>query len=94
MKINAALQLLPLVSSVDKIAVIDRAISVIAVSGLKYQVCPFETVVEGEADDVYTLIRKIQETVLKHGCEELLFNVKIHAANRDLFIADKMEKYA
>ncbi len=93
MKINAAIQLLPLNTAANKYSVIDKAISTIQNSGLKYRVCPFETVVEGNSDAVYALIRQIQEETLKGGCEELLLNIKIHAGNRDLQISDKMEKY-
>jgi uncharacterized protein YqgV (UPF0045/DUF77 family) len=92
-RINAAIQLLPLKGEGDKYATIDKAISMIRESGLTYKVCPFETVVEGSSDAVYALIRRIQEDTLKNGCEELLINVKIHAATRDLAILDKLQKY-
>jgi uncharacterized protein YqgV (UPF0045/DUF77 family) len=93
MKINAAIQLLPLKGKEDKIVLIDKAIKLIQDSGLPYKVCPFETVVEGPPDEVFTLIRSIQDTTLTSGCDELLINIKIHAANRDLQIGDKLEKY-
>lgn len=93
MKINAAIQLLPLDAGKNKYELIDAAILLIQSSGLIYKVCPFETVVEGDADKVYTLIRAIQDSTLKNGCNELLINVKIHAANKNLTIQDKLEKY-
>jgi uncharacterized protein YqgV (UPF0045/DUF77 family) len=91
--INAAIQLLPIGDTTNKIAIIDKAIALIAESGLNYKVCPFETVVEGPSEKVYKLIRRIQESTLTNGCPELLINIKIHAATRDLFIQDKLEKY-
>lgn len=91
--INAAIQLLPIGDTTNKIAIIDKAISLIIESGLTYKVCPFETVVEGDSDRVYSLIRAIQESTLANGCPELLINIKIHAAHRNLFIQDKLEKY-
>jgi len=93
MQINAAIQLLPLKTTGDKYAIIDKAIALIASSGLHYKVCPFETVVEGSSDAVYKLIRSIQEETLKSDCDELLINIKIHAANRDLGFEEKLEKY-
>lgn len=93
MKINAAIQLLPLKTEEHRYAVVDKAIELIHTSGLNYKVCPFETVVEGEPDQVYALIRSIQTEILKNGCDELLLNVKIHAANRDLTFDEKLEKY-
>lgn len=93
MQINAAIQLLPLDASKNKYKLIDEAILLIQNSGLVYKVCPFETVVEGNADKVYALIRNIQDSALNNGCNEVLINIKIHAANKDLFIGDKLEKY-
>jgi uncharacterized protein YqgV (UPF0045/DUF77 family) len=93
MQINAAIQLLPLVTDENRYDVVDKAISLINDSGLHYKVCPFETVLEGNSDKVYALIRNIQETILRSGCEELILNIKIHAANRDLAFEEKLEKY-
>jgi uncharacterized protein YqgV (UPF0045/DUF77 family) len=92
MQINAALQLLPFGNDKEKYTIIDNAIALIQKSGLKYKVCPFETVVEGQPKEVYALIDNIREQSLKH-CTDLLLNVKIHAANRDLAFEEKLEKY-
>ncbi len=92
-QINAAIQLLPLGVSDNRWAVIDEAIALIAASGLKHIVCPFETVVEGPSEKVYALIQTIQEKTISAGCTELLINIKIHAANRNLSFGDKLEKY-
>jgi uncharacterized protein YqgV (UPF0045/DUF77 family) len=91
-QVNAAIQLLPL-SGEDRYAIIDAAIKLIQDSGLKYLVCPFETVVEGPSEKVYALLQKIQDATLLNGCSELLLNVKIHAADRDLGFKDKIEKH-
>jgi uncharacterized protein YqgV (UPF0045/DUF77 family) len=93
MKINAAIQLLPIGAKDNRYGIIDQAIRLIGESGLNYKVCPFETVVEGEPEAVYRLIRKIQEETLKLNCDELLINIKIHAATRDLSFDEKLEKY-
>jgi len=93
MMINAAIQLLPFPEKGSKYDLIDEAILLIENSGLNYQVCPFETVVEGSTEAVYALIQKIQDNCLRSGCNELLINVKIHAANRDLKFEEKLEKY-
>lgn len=92
MKINAAIQLLPLGAD-NKYELIDQAIALIDASGLTYKVCPFETVVEGESDEVYALIRRVQQSTLENGASDLLLNVKIHAANRDLEFEEKLAKY-
>ena len=93
MKINAAIQLLPIGAKENKYDLIDKAIGLIQNSGLNYKVCPFETVVEGSSEAVYKLIQSIQTETLSHNCEELLINIKIHAAKRDLSFSEKLEKY-
>jgi uncharacterized protein YqgV (UPF0045/DUF77 family) len=91
-KINLAIQLLPL-GTVNAITLIDKAIQLIEQSNLVYKVCPFETVVEGEPEQVYALVEKIRSTTLANGCEELIINLKLHSANKDVSIEDKLEKY-
>jgi uncharacterized protein YqgV (UPF0045/DUF77 family) len=92
MKINAAIQLLPFGNDTEKYAIIDEAIELIQKSGMPHQVCPFETVLEGEPDDVYSLIESIRAAALKR-CDNVLINVKFHAANRSLSFKEKLEKY-
>lgn len=93
LKINVAIQLLPTKCSADKIALIDKAIACIKASGLNYLVCPFETVVEGTYTEIFKLVDNIRITTLTNGCEELLINMKLHAAQKDLFFEDKIVKY-
>ena len=52
MKINVAIQLLPMGNDTEKYEIIDQAINLIQKSGLHYLVCPFETVFEGEHNSV------------------------------------------
>lgn len=92
-KINAAIQLLPIDTKEVRWDVVDRAIAVINKSGLNYKVCPFETVVEGTTSEVFSLIEKIKTTALEKDCREILINIKIHAATRDLAFDEKLEKY-
>lgn len=90
--INAAIQLLPIDTEQKRWDVVDKAIALIEKSGLKYKVCPFETVVEGKSADVFALIDGIK-TIALQNANEILINVKIHAANRDVFFEEKLEKY-
>jgi len=93
MQINAAIQLLPIGAKENRYAIVDKAIALIEESGLHYKVCPFETVVEGHSDAIYALIHKIQVATLGAECNEILINIKIHAATRDLSFSEKLEKY-
>ena len=42
MKINAAIQLLPLITTEEKYLIIDKAIELVNKSGLIYKVCPYQ----------------------------------------------------
>ncbi len=93
LKINVAIQLLPTKCVADKIELIDKAIALINTSGLKFLVCPFETVVEGTYTQIFNLINEIRQATLINGCSELIINIKIHAANNDLHFDNKLIKY-
>lgn len=93
-KINAAIQVLP--ESVGKIKyeLVDVAIQVIQQSGYKYQVCPFETVVECKFSELSTLLEKINEACKDAGTEKMIVNLKIQVDfENEVTINDKMEKY-
>lgn len=90
--INAAIQLLPIDTAQKRWDVVDKAIQLIEQSGLNYKVCPFETVVEGKGVDVFKLIDSIRVIGLQNA-SEILINIKIHSANRDVFFEEKLEKY-
>jgi len=93
-KINVAIQVLPKSAHLGTYELVDRAIEVIQQSGLKYVVCPFETVVEGDYEEVMRLIKQVHEAVYAHGAEEMITNIKIQTHhNQDVLIHDKMNKY-
>lgn len=93
-KINVAIQVLPRSAKVGTYELVDKAIETIQNSGLKYQVCPFETVVEGYYDEIMTLLKEVHEVVYANGAEEMITNIKIQTSyNQDVYIEDKMNKY-
>ena len=93
-QINLAIQVLPRSSKKGTYELVDVAIELIQKSGLKYRVCPFETVIEGCYDEVMTLVKDIHEAVYAGGAEEMITNIKIQTRyNQDVFIDDKMNKY-
>ncbi len=92
--INLAIQIIPKSTTVDMYKLIDIAIDEIAKSGLKYLVCPFETVVEGEYEVVMDLVKRVQDVCIKSGADEIIVNLKIHrSAGKDLYFEDKIEKF-
>ena len=93
--VNLAVQILPLhVGKEEAYAMIDKAIEKVQQSGLKYVVCPFETVIEGPYGTVMQLVGNMQEAVYAAGAKNLLVNMKLHRSNeKDMAIEDKTGKY-
>jgi len=91
-KINAAIQVLP--QGVDDVyAVVDSAIAIIAQSGVKYRVCPFETVIETDWQKAMQIIEDVKNEVLKKAPSTLI-NLKLQAAaEKDVSIEEKTNKY-
>ena len=93
-KINLALQVLPTSREKHPYAIVDKAIEIIQSSGLKYKVCPFETVIEGNYDEVMEVVRNVQLTCLNEGAESIISNLKIQISrDSDVAIEDKIGKY-
>jgi len=92
--VNIALQIIPSSAEKHPYAVVDEAIKVIADSGLKYKVTPFETVVEGAYDDVMRVAKQAQEACYQAGADNLMTYIKIQSSREtDVSIEDKMGKY-
>ncbi len=92
--VNIAIQFLPQSETKKAYDLVDIAIEVIKNSGLKYKVCPFETVVEGPYDLIMETIEKMQLACFENGAEELLVYLKIqNRKNSDVTIEEKMAKY-
>jgi uncharacterized protein YqgV (UPF0045/DUF77 family) len=93
-KINLALQVIPKSKKHDTYDLVDKAIRIIQNSGLKYQVCPFETVMEGDYSSVMKVVEHAQDACLRAGAEELLVNIKIQIKKgSDVTMEEKTAKY-
>lgn len=94
--INLAIQILPMATEVNKAyAAIDEAIKIVDKSGLKYKVCPFETVIEGKYSEVMPLVDEMQAVVFDNNIDHIIVNIKLQRkANEDVYIEDKIEKYS
>jgi uncharacterized protein YqgV (UPF0045/DUF77 family) len=93
-KINVAIQVLPEAEGKIKYALVDEAINAIEKTGLPYQVCPFETVVECTWEELPGLLKSLHEACRNAGTERMLTNLKIQVDfGKDVTIDDKMEKY-
>jgi len=92
--VNIALQVLPTSKTKESYDLVDDAIKVIHESGLKYQVCPFETAIEGPYDEIMNLVQKVQEVCFNKGADELMVYIKIqNRKDSKVTIEEKMKKY-
>ncbi len=54
-----------------------EAVRLISESGLKYQVSPMGTTIEGDLNRIFNLTLKIHERLISLGCQRLLTTIKI-----------------
>ena len=91
--VNIALQILPSSKTVHPYTIVDAAIEVIAASGIKYKVTPFETVMEGTYAQIMDIAEQAQKACYAAGADSLMTYIKIQSSTTDVSIEDKMEKY-
>lgn len=75
--INASIQLLPIVQDRPAYDWVDEAIAVIQQSGIKHEVGPFATVMEGTYEEVMKVIDEVNEHLYQQGCTEWITSVQI-----------------
>jgi len=92
--INASIQIVPIVQDRHPYEWVDEAIDIIKTSGIKYDVGPFATVVEGKYDEVMNVINQINEHLQKTNCSEWITNVQIQIrSNEDITGDEKTLKH-
>ncbi|MFZ6010494.1 MAG: thiamine-binding protein [Bacteroidota bacterium] len=77
-QIHFAIQIVP-ITKLPHYPIIDKAIEVIRQSGVKYQVGPMETVMQGPYDTLMDIAKKAQQACLDAGADEVVVTMKIHA---------------
>ncbi len=91
--INLSIQVVP-VNHSDSYSVVDKAIELIQNSGVKYEVGPFQTSLEGTFDELMLLIKEIKRVSHDAGSKELLLNIQIHAKDgEDVSFESKTAKF-
>lgn len=92
--INASIQIVPIGKDRHPYEWVDETIAIIQQSGLKYEVGPFSTTVEGRYEEVLKLINDINEHLYKRNCPEWIANLQIQIrSNGDITALEKVEKY-
>ena len=89
--VNVSIQVLPLTS--DPYPVVDRAIAVIQASGVKYEVGPMETTLEGDLDELLEVVKAAHRACFTGGVERVVTVVKIADAVGGTSIEEKVAKY-
>jgi len=89
--VNVSVQVLPLVE--DVYPVVDQAIKVIAASGVKYEVGPMETVMEGPLDQLLGVAKAAHLACFEAGARKVVTIIKIGDAVDGTTIEEKVSKY-
>jgi uncharacterized protein (TIGR00106 family) len=89
--VNVAVQVLPLAD--DPYPVVDRAIQAIAESGVRYEVGPMETTMEGPLDDLLVAAKAAHLACFEAGARKVVTIIKIGDAVEGTTIEDKVAKY-
>jgi len=77
-QVHVAIQIVP-ISKEHPYPIIDKAIDVIAQSGIPFRVGAMETVMQGNYDAIMKTIREAQQVCLDNGADEIVVTMKVHA---------------
>jgi len=89
---NVGVQVLPLVDNVYP--VVDKAIEAIQASGVKFEVGPLETVLEGDdLDQLIEVAKSAHRACFKAGARKVVTIIKIADALEGTSIQEKVGKY-
>lgn len=77
----------------DTIPFIDEAIKVIANSGVKYQVNPLETTMEGDLTELLMIVEKMNEKMIELDCPSVISQIKVFYNPNGASMDQLTEKY-
>lgn len=90
---NVSLQVIPKVPDEMTHPVVDKVIEYIASTGVRYEVGPMETTMEGELDLLLEIVKKAQEICIEEGASRVASIVKIDYKKEGVTIDEKIKKY-
>lgn len=92
--VNASIQVLPVVQDRHPYEWVDKAIAVIQQSGIKYEIGPFATVIEGNYVAVMKVINDVNEYLYTHHCNEWICSAQIQLrSGGDITGNEKTDKF-
>lgn len=92
--INVSIQIIPIVTDKHPYEWVDEAITIIQQSGIRHEVGPFATVLEGNYDEVMKVIHEVNEYLFERRCSEWITNLQIQIRSEsDITALEKTEKF-
>ncbi len=91
--VNVSLQILPRVEEERLYDVVDKVIEYIDSCGVKYEVGPMETTMEGEFDELIEIVKGAQAICVNEGAKRVLSVVKIDYKPEGVTMDEKIGKY-
>lgn len=77
----------------DVIPYVDQAIAVIEESGVKYQVNPLETTMEGDLPELLAIVEKMNDKMIEGGIDSVISQIKIFYKPEGASMDGLTEKY-
>ncbi|SDY51746.1 thiamine-binding protein [Tindallia californiensis] len=90
---NIGLQVIPSVSEEYVYGVVDQVIQLIQDSGVKYEVGPLETTMEGDLDELMDIVKEAQKVCIQSGAGSVISMVKIQYRPEGVSMDEKVEKH-
>lgn len=91
--VNVSLQILPVVEEKNLYGVVDKVIEYIDSCGVKYEVGPMETTMEGELDELLKIVSAAQKICTDNGAKRVESMVKIDYRPTGITMEEKIGKY-
>ncbi len=89
-----SIQIIPkTVNNEDVIPYVDRAIEVIQQSGVKHQVNPLDTTMEGDLDELLDIVKRMNAAMLEIGSPSVISQIKILYNPSGASMDKQTEKY-
>ncbi|EJT6151822.1 TPA: thiamine-binding protein, partial [Clostridium perfringens] len=73
--------------------VVDKVIEYIESTGVKFEVGPMETTMEGKIDELLEIVKKSQEICIEEGAGRVISIVKIDYKKGGVTMDEKVGKY-
>jgi len=89
--VTVSFEVIPLCE--DPFPVVDRAIEVVQKSGVRYEVGPHETTMEGDLDRLLEIVKAGHRACFEAGVSHVVTIVKIVESVHGSTIAEKVEKF-